>query len=195
MDLVLSLSSALLFAEGDPQRGKDLTAACAACHGADGNSPAGSFPNIAGQGEKYLLKQMHDILSGARVAPLMTGQLDGKSGQDLQDIAAYYASQTSNGGAADPDLVALGEKIYRAGIARKGIAACTGCHSPTGKGNPAAAFPALSGQWPEYTEAQLHAFRSGARANDGEGKMMRTSAMDLSDEEIKAVATYVRGLR
>lgn len=193
--LGLFLVSAGVLAAGDAKQGEALTATCLACHGSDGNSLAGSFPNIAGQNEAYLYKQLVDIQTGARSAVLMTGILDGLTSQNLEDLAAYYASQTPAQGAADPALVALGESIYKAGIARKKVAACTGCHSPTGQGNGLAKFPMLAGQWAEYTEAQLMAFRSGARGNDGDGKMMRISAMDLSDAEIKAVASYIAGLR
>lgn len=193
--LGLFLVSAGVLAAGDVKQGEALTATCLACHGSNGNSLTGSFPNIAGQNEAYLYKQLVDIQTGARSAVLMTGILDGLTSQNLEDLAAYYASQTPAQGAADPALVALGESIYKAGIARKKVAACTGCHSPTGQGNGLAKFPMLAGQWAEYTEAQLMAFRSGARDNDGDGKMMRISAMDLSDAEIKAVASYIAGLR
>ena len=189
------LASAGVLAAGDAKQGEALTATCLACHGSNGNSLAGSFPNIAGQNEAYLYKQLVDIQTGARSAVLMTGILDGLTSQNLEDLAAYYASQTPAQGAADPALVALGESIYKAGIARKKVAACTGCHSPTGQGNGLAKFPMLAGQWAEYTEAQLMAFRSGARGNDGDSRMMRISAMDLSDPEIKAVASYIAGLR
>lgn len=191
--LVWVMGSAAL-AEGNPVRGKDLTATCVACHSTDGNSPAGSFPSIAGQHETYLFKQMKEIQSGDRAAPLMTGILDNMTEKDLQDLAAFYAQQTPKGGAADPELAELGETIYLAGIKRKGIAACTACHLPDGGGNGSAKFPALAGQWPEYTVAQLKAFRSGERNNDGDGRMMRSIAMDLSDDEIDAVANYLYGL-
>ena len=193
--LGLFLVSAGVLAAGDAKQGEALTATCLACHGSNGNSLTGSFPNIAGQNEAYLYKQLVDIQTGARSAVLMTGILDGLTSQNLEDLAAYYASQTPAQGAADPALVALGESIYKAGIARKKVAACTGCHSPTGQGNGLAKFPMLAGQWAEYTEAQLMAFRSGARGNDGDGKMMRISAMDLSDAEIKAVTSYIAGSR
>ncbi len=183
------------FAEGDATRGKELTAVCAACHGADGNSPAGSFPSIAGQQPKYLQKQLQDIKSGDRSSPLMAGLLDNMDAEDFADIAAYYASQTRKGGAAKPELVELGESIYRAGISRKDVTACTACHLPSGEGLNAAGFPALAGQWPEYTKAQLEAFRDNSRHNDGDGKMMRTTAMDLNDTEIEAVASYLYGLK
>lgn len=193
--LIIGAFSVSVMAQGDAAHGKTLTTVCMACHGTDGNSAAGTFPKLAGQNPAYLVKQMHDIKSGARQVPAMTGMLSNLSDQDMEDLAAYFASQTITPGAAKSDLVKEGEAIYRAGIDRKHIAACTSCHSPTGRGADAARFPALAGQWPEYVEAQLKAFRDGSRNNDGSGKMMRTTAMDLSDSEIKAVASYVYGLR
>lgn len=193
--MVLTALSLSAYAAGDPDRGQQLTATCVACHAEDGNSPVGAFPSIAGQHSKYLLKQLRDIKSGARPAVLMTGILTNMSDQDLMDLAAFYAGQTGKGGAAKPELAELGETIYLAGIKRKGVVACTACHLPDGSGNNAASFPVLAGQWPEYTVAQLKAFRSGMRANDGDGKLMRTVAMDLSDAEIEAVASYLYGLK
>lgn len=187
-------------AAGDAAAGKDMTATCSACHGADGNSAAPTFPKLAGQGEKYLLKQLIDIRDGARPIPTMVGLLDAKSDQDLADIAAFYASQARSGGQTDPELLALGEKIYRSGVAERNVAACTACHSPTGKGNAPAGFPALAGQHAEYTASQLRAYRKGyedpsGRTNDGDTKIMRTTAFGLSDGEIEAVASYVAGLK
>ena len=192
---VLTLTFQAAFAEGNANRGKKLTQICVACHGVDGNSIVGTFPSIAGQQPKYLLKQLRDIKSGDRAAPLMIGQLNSMTDGDLEDLAAYYASQEPTGGAAKPELVELGETIYRAGIKRKKIAACTACHLPSGEGSNLAGFPALAGQWPEYTESQLKAFRQGLRHNDGDGRMMRSTALDLSDDEIAAVASYLYGLR
>ncbi|MEX0942833.1 MAG: c-type cytochrome [Pseudomonadales bacterium] len=189
------LVSVTTIAAGDPERGAALNTVCTACHGADGNSPAPSFPSIAGQGEAYLAKQMREMKSGARSPGAMAGIMDMVPDGDIDDLAAYYATQERKVGAARPELVALGETIYRAGIKRKNIAACTACHSPQGQGVDAATFPALAGQWPEYTEAQLKAFRDGERHNDGDAKMMRMTAMDLSDREIAAVASYLYGLR
>ena len=193
--MMISALSLPTFAEGDPARGKELSGTCVACHSEDGNSIAGAFPSIAGQQPKYLLKQMIEIQTGDRAAPLMTGILDNMSEQDLADLAAFYGDQAAKGGAAKPELAELGESIYRAGVPRKGIAACTACHSPDGSGNDSAKFPALAGQWPEYTAAQLKAFRSGDRQNDGDGRMMRIVAMDLSDDEIDAVSNYLYGLK
>lgn len=201
----IGLTGAALAAEapltGDAAAGKALSASCAACHGQDGNSPAPTFPKLAGQNERYLAKQMHDIKSGARPVPTMAGQLDGKSDQDIADIAAYFAAQTTTTGQADPELIKLGESIYRGGIREKNVPACAACHSPDGRGVALAGFPHLAGQHAEYTEAQLKAFRAGGdgdpngRHNDGEEtRTMRTIAYRMSDSEIKAVSSYIQGL-
>lgn len=193
LSLVLGVAN-FAFADGNAQAGKSKAASCAGCHGADGNSPAATFPKLAGQNAKYLLKQMSDIKSGLRPVPTMTGQLDGKSDQDLADIAAYFESQPVQIAKAKPELVEEGEKLYRAGNSDTGVAACTACHSPTGKGNGPAGFPSLSGQHAGYVAAQLKAFRAGERVNDGDAKMMRTVAFRLNDKEIEAVSSYVSGL-
>ena len=192
---VLAFMAPMTYAEGNAAKGKDLVGTCLACHGETGNSPASMFPNIAGQNAQYLLKQLLEIQSGQRQVLTMTGILDNLSESDLSDIAAYYESQSRNQGTAKQDLVELGESIYRAGIPRKNIAACTACHSPTGNGNGPAVFPALAGQWPEYTVTQLKNFQSGERHNDGDSQMMRTTAMDMNEKEMTAVASYLYGLR
>lgn len=181
-------------AEGDAAAGQTQTVMCGACHGVDGNSLMGTFPKLAGQNAKYLVKQMKDIMSGARPVPTMAGQLDGKTDQDLADIAAYYASQKASLGEAKKELITVGERLYRAGDKSIGAAACTACHSPTGSGNAAAGYPALSGQHPEYTAAQLIAFRDGQRTNDGDAKIMRNVTHRLNNGEIEALASYIAGL-
>ncbi len=181
--------------KGNADAGKGLTQVCAACHGADGNSAAPSNPKLAEQGERYLLKQLKDIQSGDREVALMAGQLDGMSDQDLADIAAFYASQTQTAGAADEALVELGEEIYRNGNHERGIAACTGCHGPAGEGNAPGGFPRVSGQHADYIAAQLRSFAEGARVNDGESRAMRGVAERMNENEIKAVASYIEGLR
>ncbi len=180
-------------AAGDAAAGKAKTAVCAACHAADGNSAMANFPKLAGQNEKYLLKQMKEIKSGARQVVEMTGMLTNLSDQDLADIAAYFAKQAGSVGHAAADQVEAGQKIYRAGIAAKGVAACTACHSPTGSGNASAAFPAVGGQHAAYVEKQLKMFRNAERDNDP-NKMMRDIAAKMSDAEIKAVSQYIQGL-
>ncbi|MCH8529954.1 MAG: cytochrome c4 [Saccharospirillum sp.] len=190
-------------AAGNAERGEQYTQTCVACHGADGNSAAGNFPKLAGQGERYTLKQLQDIKSGERVVVTMTGLLDNFDDQQLADIAAFYAAQEKTVGEADPELVALGEQLYRGGNPETGVPSCAACHSPTGAGNDLAGYPMLSGQHAEYTALQLNKFRLGYRAtensdnvrvNDGESRVMRTTAFRLKDFEIEALASYISGL-
>lgn len=185
----------LSHAEGNASAGKNKVASCGACHGADGNSLIPANPKLAGQGEKYLLKQLKDIKRGEREIALMAGQLDNLSETDLADIAAYYASQTQTPGAAEQKWVELGREMYRNGNHERGIAACTGCHSPAGTGNAPAGFPMIAGQHADYIATQLRHFSVGTRTNDGEGKTMRGIAERMNENEIKAVASYVAGLR
>ena len=154
-----------------------------------------NWPKLAGQGERYLLKQMMDIKSGVRNVPEMTGMLTNLNEQDLADVAAYYESQTLVGGGADADLAERGEAIYRGGNLKTGLPACTGCHSPTGQGNEPAGYPHLAGQHAQYTIKQLTDFREGDRTNDGDIMVMRTIAERLSNKDIQAVAEYIQGLR
>ena len=193
-------------AAGDAAAGEKKAAVCAACHGQDGNSPGGDFPSLAGQGEKYLAKQLADYKSGARKNGIMQGQAAGLSEQDMADLAAFYASKTIKGGSAKAELVAKGERLYRGGNAATGVAACAGCHGPAGQGIDAAGFPSLAGQHASYTEAQLRAFRAAGRkdigapayrVNDADGDapgMMQSVAAKMSDAEIQAVASYISGL-
>ena len=181
-------------AAGDAAAGQGKVAMCGACHGADGNSMAPSFPKLAGQGERYLLKQLHDIKGGARVVVPMTGMLTAMSEQDLEDIAAYFSAQNMSVGAADPALVARGEELFRGGKLDQGMPACTGCHSPNGAGNDAAGFPQLGGQHADYIALQLTHFREGERTNDGDTKIMRSIAEKLSNKDIAALSSYIQGL-
>lgn len=198
--LTLGITGAAVAAEGplkgDVTAGQAKAAVCGACHGPDGNSPAPNFPKLAGQGERYLTKQLHDIKDGKRTVLEMTGLLTTLSDQDLADLAAYFASQKGSVGAADPKLVARGEKLFRGGDLEKGLPACTGCHSPNGAGIAAAGFPHLSGQHATYIAKQLTDFRKeeAGRANDGDAAIMRTIARKLSDEDIAAVSSYIQGL-
>ena len=179
---------------GDAAAGQAKTAVCGACHGPDGNSMAPNFPKLAGQGDRYLLKQLHEIKDGKRQVLEMTGLLTNLNDQDLADIAAYYSSQKNSVGAADPALVARGEALFRGGDLQKGMPACTGCHSPDGQGNAAAGFPHLGGQHASYIEKQLTDFREGERTNDGDSMIMRGIAAKLSTKDIKALASYIQGL-
>ena len=198
--LTLGITGAAVAAEGpvkgDATAGQAKAAVCGACHGPDGNSPAPNFPKLAGQGERYLSKQMHDIKDGKRTVLEMTGLLTNLNDQDLADLAAYFASPKGSVGAADPKLVARGEQLFRGGNLEKGLPACTGCHSPNGAGNAAAGFPHLSGQHATYIAKQLTDFRKeeAGRANDGDAMTMRTIARKLSDEDIAALSSYIQGL-
>lgn len=191
--LTVGLTS-LAQAAGDPAAGQVKTAICAACHGADGNSPAPNFPKLAGQGERYLTKQLLDIKSGRRPVPEMTGMLASLDEQGLADVAAWFASQKPSIGAADPNLVAAGQALFRGGSLALGLPACTGCHAPDGTGNAAAGFPHLGGQHAQYLSKQLTDFREGNRSNDGDSLVMRSIAAKLSNKDIEALAAYVQGL-
>ena len=196
LSLVISLGvTGLAFAKGDANAGKGKVATCTACHGATGVSPAPNWPNLAGQGEKYLIKQITEIKERKRPVPEMAPFTGSLSKQDIEDIAAFYASQMAPAGATDPKFISLGEALYRGGDSKKEIPACSSCHSPTGKGNPLAVFPHIAGQKTDYTIKQLTDFREGHRTNDGDTKIMRTIAEKLSNKEVEAVANYISGLR
>jgi len=188
--------------EGKPDLAKGEGIAkqvCAACHAVDGNSAAAANPKLAGQFADYLQKQLHNFKAqggnrALRENPIMAGMVAGLTDDDLSAVAAYFAAQTLKPAAAtDKGLAAQGQRIWRGGIADRGVAACAGCHGPDGAGIPGV-YPRLSGQFPEYLDAQLKLFRAGGRANDPNG-MMRGVAARMTDEEIKAVAQYAAGLR
>ena len=183
-------------AKADLEKGQAIVAkTCAACHGADGNSPVAINPKLAGQHPEYLAKQLANFkANSARKNPVMLGMSSTLSEEDVSNVTAYFAAQKPKDGAAkNADSAALGRKLYRGGDVAKGLAACASCHGATGAGLPSQ-FPRVAGQYAEYTEAQLRAFRAGERANDA-SRMMRTVAEKLSDAEIKAVADYIAGLR
>ncbi|MFD2646032.1 c-type cytochrome [Pseudomonas japonica] len=179
---------------GDATAGQAKTAVCGACHNPDGNSLAPNFPKLAGQGERYLIKQLNDIKSGKRTVLEMTGMLTSLNDQDFADIAAYFSSQKNSVGAADPKLVEAGRALFNGGDLSKGLPACTGCHSPNGAGLAAAGFPHLGGQHAQYITKQLTDFREGDRTNDGDATTMRTIASKLSNKDIQALASYIQGL-
>ena len=167
-------------------------AVCAACHGADGNSAISANPKLAQQHPDYIVKQLQEFKSGKRANAIMMGMSAALSEQDMKNIAAWLETKTTKKGfAKDKELVTLGERIYRGGIADRQIAACAGCHSPTGAGIPSQ-YPRLAGQHADYAVAQLTAFRDGVRKNNTQ---MTQVAAKLNDREIKAVSDYVAGLR
>lgn len=189
---------------GDPAAGKALTVTCAACHGEDGNSAVPTFPKLAGQNEKYLVKQINDIKYKRRPVASMIGQVDNLTDEQIADIAAYYASQTQTPGRAEDTDLALGAEVYRAGVSESGVAACIACHGARGVGNAPAGWPRLAGQHKEYLAQQLRRWRTGAentldedpegRTNDGDSRIMRDVAYRMTDREIDAVANFIAGL-
>ncbi len=194
VSIALSMAVTGVHAAGDAAAGKGKSAVCMACHGPDGNSPNPIWPKLAEQHPSYIIKQLGDFKTGARKNDLMSPMAAPLTDQDVENLAAYFSSQTQKGGSAAADRVALGEKIYRAGNAETGVAACMACHGPTGIGNAPANFPRISGQHADYVAKALKDFRQGSRTNDVNA-MMRGVAARMTDDEIAAVAQYVQGLR
>jgi cytochrome c553 len=178
--------------KADPAKGQVLSAACQACHVADGTRGLAANPILQGQHPEYLVKQLTEFKAGKRKNAIMTGMAAPLGEEDMKHIAAFYGSKKALEGAArEKTTVTLGEQIYRGGIAAKQVPACAGCHSPNGAGIPAQ-YPRVGGQHAEYAQAQLLAFRAGERANSVQ---MTSIAAKMNDAEIKAVADYVAGLR
>jgi cytochrome c553 len=201
---LLALATPIVAAQGvikgDPAKAQQIvTQVCAACHGADGNSPSPANPSLAGQHPEYLFKQLRNYKAQNGKPPernnaVMAGMVANLSDDDMKNLAAYFSAQKAKPRAArDAALAKQGEAIYRGGIMARGVAACASCHAPNGAGIPAQ-FPRLAGQHAEYTAAQLKAFRSGQRANDA-AAMMRMISAKLSDQDIAAVSEYIAGLR
>lgn len=165
---------------------------CASCHAVDGSRGSPAYPILASQHPEYLVKQLTEFKAGKRPNPIMQGMAAALSPEDMRNVAAFYAKQQAKPGfAKNKELVGLGEKIWRGGIADKAVPACAGCHSPTGAGIPSQ-YPRIGGQHADYVEAQLKNFRAKTRTN---APMMVDIAARMSDDEIKAVADYAAGLR
>lgn len=186
--------------KGDAAKGQAIASTvCVGCHAADGNSTVAANPKLAGQHAEYLFKQMRNFKAAEGQQPertnaIMNGMMGGLDDEQMRDVAAYFASQKlAAEQAKNKDTVEIGRKLYRAGDAGKGLPACAACHGPAGTGMPAQ-FPRIGGQFAEYIDAQLKAFRDGSRANDP-NKMMSVVALKMTDAEIKAVSDYIAGLR
>jgi cytochrome c553 len=183
-------------AAGSSSAGQGKATTCIACHGVDGNSVNPEWPNLAGQHSSYIVKQLKAFKGGVRKNPLMSPMAQPLSDQDIEDLAAYYSSQTAKGLEADKSKYQAGEKLYRGGNGGESVPACIACHGPNGRGNEPAAYPSIRGQHSKYVEMQLTAYKAGDRETDqAQNQMMRDTAKRLSSEEIAAVAAYVQGLR
>lgn len=191
----LSLAPHSLWAQGSVEAGQAKAITCAACHGPDGNSVNPEWPSLAGQHASYIVSALRAYQAGTRSNVLMTGQALPLSEQDMLDLGAFFAAQKPAPRTADPALVSAGERLYRGGNKETGTPACIACHGPTGRGSLPAGWPALAGQHATYTAAQLLAYRSRERRSDGDTQMMRSVAATLSDDEIRAVSSYIEGLR
>jgi cytochrome c553 len=182
-------------AKGDPKAAESIVnQVCAGCHAADGNSVAAANPKLAGLNAEYLNKQLNDFKSGARKNAIMSGMVASLTPQDMLNLSAYFSAQQAKPATSkDQQLALLGQKIYRGGVLGAGVPACASCHGAQGKGVPTQ-FPRLAGQHGDYIYAQLNGFRVGDRANDA-AKMMRTIAAKMTDADMKAVSSYIQGLR
>ncbi|MET0755066.1 MAG: c-type cytochrome [Pseudoxanthomonas sp.] len=194
---------------GDAKAGQTKASACAACHGADGNSSDPQYPRIAGQSERYSAHQMALIASGQRGGPAvaMVPFVKDLTPQDMRDIAAYFATQKSGAGLADDTVIAdgpykdmkfyeVGQQLYRGGDAARGIPACMACHGPSGAGNPGPAYPHLGGQRQDYAARRLQEYRAGTTTEKDPAlfNIMAQVASKLTDQEIQALGTYLQGL-
>jgi cytochrome c553 len=181
---------------GDPVAGKEKSQVCIACHGTDGNGAVPAWPKIAGQIEKYLVKELLEYRKadkGTRFESTMAAITQPLTDQDIADLAAFFSQQKGAPGATQQTQLELGQKIYRGGDLQKGLPACTACHGPQGQGNEPAKYPRLSGQHADYTIDQLKKFRAGTRSGDPNA-IMRDIVNKMTDKEIQAVSSYVSGL-
>lgn len=191
VEIVTSTSAKAIYA-GDVKAGQEKSAMCVACHGTDGNSLVTMYPKLAGQSANYLSKQLADFKSGARVDPVMVGMVAALSAKDMDDLAAYYAVQTSTEGTGEASQA--GHKLYFGGDVQKGITACVACHGVKGKGMAQAGFPSVAGQNADYLKKQITTFRDGSRGNDN-NSMMRNIAIKLSDSDIDDLVKYMSSLK
>ncbi|MBL4817362.1 cytochrome c4 [Shewanella sp.] len=197
---VLACISLPAMAEGNAEAGKTKAIVCSACHGVDGNSMIDMYPKLAGQQATYLMKQLHDFRSAAKTGgkegrndPIMGGMALMLSDQDIEDVAAYYSSQTKVV-IEVKDIPALGEQLYKGGDMTRGITACIACHGPQGAGTELAGFPDIGGQHANYLKIQLNKFSDTNRNNDLNG-MMQDIAKKLTSDDIEALSKYISSLK
>ena len=192
--ILASLTLAGSASAGDAAQGAQKAAVCSACHGMTGSSVNPEWPNLAGQGEAYIVAQLQGFQRNLRSNPLMTPMAVPLKEEDMKDLGAHFSQQTPSGLEADPSNWKAGEKMYRGGDAARGIPACIACHGPQGRGNGPAKYPALRAQHAVYTYNQLKAFKDGTRKSAG-SDIMQVVTERMTDEEMRALASYVQGLR
>ena len=182
--------------EGSAEAGKARALTCGACHGVDGNSASPVWPNLAGQNAPYILAQLQAFKDGTRQDPLMSGQAMLLTEEDMANLAVYFESMPAAAqSVADAKLLDRGEALYRGGKKKDEASACLACHGPTGRGNPAAKYPALNGQHAAYTTKQLNDYASATRTTDGKTHVMRDIAANLDEKDIAALSSYIQGLK
>jgi len=196
----LALATTQIHAEslvdGSAEAGKARALTCNACHGVDGNSGSPMWPNLAGQNAPYILAQLTAFKDGSRTDPLMSGQAMMLTDEDMANLAVYFESLPAAAqSVADEDLLDRGEALYRGGNKKEEAAACLACHGPTGRGNPAAKYPALKGQHATYTTKQLNDYANATRTTDGKTRIMRDIAANLDEKDIAALSSYIQGLK
>ncbi len=194
--LLSAMASAQSLVEGSAEAGQAKALTCGACHGPDGNSVNPVWPSIAGQHPTYIVEQLQAFKTGTRTEPLMLGQAMMLSDEDMRDLAVYFSEKpTATKVVANPATLDHGERLYRGGSRENQTPACIACHGPNGRGNPAASYPSLKGQYADYIAKQLREYASGERKSDGTTRVMRDIASRLSEEDIVAVSSYVQGLQ
>lgn len=195
--ILISLFFTSFVTAGDAELGKGKSALCIACHGADGNSINPVWPSLAGQHEEYTARQLSLFKSGERKNAVMAGMVAGLNTEDMQNLGAYFASQKAKLASANENLIEAGKAIFQGGNAKMNIPACMACHGVDGRGNPLSGYPIVAGQHAAYSELRLKAFRAGetvANEDDVNGNIMASVAKYLSDDDIKAVSSYMQGL-
>jgi cytochrome c553 len=199
--LTMGAVNAASAVEGNVDAGKTKAAMCAACHGETGLNPSPTYPDLAGQKDAYIAKQLADFKSGARTDMMMAPMAANLSEQDMADLAAYFSAQervaakaTTTGDSASVtetasshvvDIVTFtgAKEIYagdvKAGKNKSGM--CASCHGADGN-SQIATYPKLAGLGANYIAKQLADFKSGDRVDPVmAGMVAALSEQDMND--------------
>jgi cytochrome c553 len=165
---------------------------CAICHGPEGESSTPVFPRLTAQHADYVARQLADFQAGRRKSPVMEPMAKELTPAEMLAIGRWFESRQARvHEAADPALVVKGRDVYQRGILAKGVPACKKCHGLEGEGTEK--LPRVGGQHQQYLETQLRAFSQRTRTNDN--MVMQTIAAQITDDELRAVSSYISGLR